>query len=166
LDRGLKVAEDKTARMLNATDPDLKRFRDRGGKLIVYHGWNDPAISALNSVDYFRSVQSKMGTSQTDTFVRLYLAPGMAHCGGGPGPDVFGQSVGQASDPDHSLAKALERWVETGMSPDRIIATKYSAGSSPAVVRTRPLCPYPQIATYKGSGNTDDAANFACSEPK
>jgi feruloyl esterase len=60
----------------------------------------------------------------------------------------------------------LERWVETGMSPDRIIATKYSAGSSPAVVRTRPLCPYPQIATYKGSGNTDDAANFACTEPK
>jgi feruloyl esterase len=166
LDRGLKLAEEKTARMLNATDPDLKRFRDRGGKLIVYHGWNDPAISALNSVDYFRSVQGKMGAHETDGFFRLYLVPGMGHCAGGPGPDVFGQSVGQASDPEHSIAKALERWVESETAPDRIIATKYSAGANRAGVRTRPLCPYPQIATYKGSGSTDDAAAFACSEPK
>jgi feruloyl esterase len=166
MDRALKVADDKTARMLNATDPDLKRFQDRGGKLIVYHGWNDPAISALSSVNYFRSVQEKMGARQTNGFFRLYLAPGMAHCGGGPGPDVFGQTVGPAGDPEHSVSKALERWVETGMAPDRIIATKYTPGPNPSVARTRPLCPYPQVASYKGSGSTDDASNFACVEPK
>ena len=152
--------------MLNATDPDLKRFRDHGGKLIVYHSWTDPAISALSSVNYFRSVQGKMGARQTNGFFRLYLAPGMAHCGGGPGPDVFGQAVGPAGDPEHSVSKALERWVENGMAPDRIIATKYTPGPNPIVARTRPLCPYPQVASYKGSGSTDDAANFACVEPK
>jgi feruloyl esterase len=166
LGRDLKVAEEKTARMLNATDPELSRFRDRGGKLIVYHGWNDPAISALNSVNYFRSVQGKMGAGQTNAFFRLYLAPGVTHCGGGPGPDVFGQTVGQSGDPEQSLSKALERWVETGTQPDRIVATKYAMGPNPTVVRTRPLCPYPQVASYKGSGSTDDAANFACMEPK
>ena len=166
MDRGLKVADDKTARILNATDPDLKRFRDRSGKLIVYHGWNDPAISALSSVNYFRSVQGKMGAKQTDGFFRLYLAPGMAHCGGGPGPDVFGQAIGQAADPEHSVSKALERWVENEVAPDRIIATKYTTGPNPSVARTRPLCPYPQVASYRGSGAMDDAANFACVEPK
>ncbi len=166
LDRALKVADDKTARSLNATDPDLKRFRDRHGKLIVYHGWNDPAISALNSINYFRSVQGKMGGKQTDGFFRLYLAPGMAHCGGGPGPDVFGQRLGQADDPGQSVSKALERWVENGVAPARIVASKYAGGPNSTVVRTRPLCPYPQVASYKGSGSTDDAANFTCVEPK
>ena len=166
MDRALKVADDKTARALNAADPDLKRFESRGGKLIIYHGWNDPAISALNSVNYFRSVQGKLGARQTDSFFRLYLAPGVTHCGGGPGPDVFGQVVSQADDPDHSVSKALEHWVEDGVTPGRIIATKYTAGPTPSVVRTRPLCPYPQVASYKGSGNSDDAASFTCTEPK
>jgi hypothetical protein len=165
LDRALKVAEDKTARVLNSTDPDLKRFESRGGKLIVYHGWNDPAISPLSSVNYFHSVQSKMGAKQTDAFFRLYLAPGMAHCGGGPGPDSFGQAVSRTADADHSLSRALERWVESGQVPARVIATKYTNGDS-SVTRTRPLCPYPQTASYKGSGSTDDAANFACIEQK
>ena len=151
---------------MNATDPDLKRFRDRRGKLIVYHGWNDPAISALSSVNYFCSVQNKMGAKQTDGFFRLYLAPGVSHCGGGPGPDVFGQAISQAADAEHGVSKALERWVENGVAPDRIIATKYTAGPNPSVVRTRPLCPYPEVASYEGSGSTDDAASFACVEPK
>ena len=162
-DRDTKVADDKLSRALNATDPDLKRFRDRGGKLIVYHGWNDPAISPLNSIDYFRSVQAKMGAKETNGFVRLYLAPGMSHCGGGPGPDSFGQGSVAAADPQHSMSKALEGWVENGAAPDKIIASKYKASS---VVRTRPLCPYPQVARYNGSGSTDDAASFACVAPQ
>jgi hypothetical protein len=166
LDRDLKVADDKTGRMLNATDPDLKRFRDRGGKLIVYHGWNDPAISALSSVNYFHNVQAKMGAKQTDAFLRLYLAPGMGHCAGGPGPDAFGQTLAQPGDAEHSVTRGLERWVEMGAAPGPIIATKYSNASNPVVVRTRPLCPYPEVAVYKGSGDTDDAANFACAQAK
>jgi hypothetical protein len=162
LDRDTKVADDKLARALNATDPDLKRFQSRGGKLIIYHGWNDPAISPLNSVDYFRSVQAKMGSKTTDEFARLYLVPGMQHCGGGPGPNNFGQ--GQV---EGGITRALERWVENREAPDKIIATKFQADNNPAssVVRTRPLCPYPQVARYKGAGSTDEAANFGCATP-
>ncbi len=167
LDRDVKIADDKLARTLNATDPDLKKFKDHGGKLIVYHGWNDPAISPLNSIDYLHSVQAKMGVKQTDAFVRLYLAPGMQHCGGGPGPDSFGQNQLDASDPQHSVSKALEQWVENKAAPDKIIATRYKADGNPAsgVLRTRPLCPYPQVAQYSGTGSTDDASNFTCAVP-
>jgi len=162
------VADDKLARTLNATDPDLKRFRDRGGKLIVYHGWNDPAISPLNSINYFRSVQARMGVQQTNSFVRLFLVPGMAHCAQGPGPDSFGQNTVAPAPPQHSISKALEDWVENGTPPDRVIATKYKSGADPAsgAARTRPLCPYPQVTRYSGSGSTDDAANFACIAPR
>ncbi len=165
-DRGTQVADDKFVRTLNATDPDLKRFRDRGGKLIIYHGWSDAAISALNSIDYFQSVQQKMGGPQTGDFLRLYLAPGMAHCGGGAGPDAFGQGTVAPDKPKHSVSNALEQWVEKGTAPNEIIATKYKAGNPQSVVRTRPLCPYPQVARYRGSGSTDDAANFVCVESK
>ena len=167
VDRDTKIADDKLARTLNATDPDLRRFKDHGGKLIVYHGWNDPAISPLNSIDYFHDVQAKVGAKQTDDFMRLYLAPGMQHCGGGPGPDSFGQNRVDAADPQHSVTKALERWVENHDAPTKIIATKYKAGANPAsgVERTRPLCPYPQVAKYNGSGSTDEAANFSCAMP-
>lgn len=167
VDRDTKIADDKLARTLNATDPDLRRFKDHGGKLIVYHGWNDPAISPLNSIDYFHNVQAKVGAKQTDDFMRLYLAPGMQHCGGGPGPDSFGQNRVDAADPQHSVTKALERWVENHDAPSKIIATKYKAGANPAsgIERTRPLCPYPQVAKYNGSGSTDEAANFSCVMP-
>ncbi|MBZ5579074.1 MAG: tannase/feruloyl esterase family alpha/beta hydrolase [Acidobacteriia bacterium] len=167
-DRDTKVADDKLARTLNATDPDLTRFRGRGGKLIVYHGWNDPAISPLNSIDYVRSVQAKMGGQQTNGFVRLFLAPGVAHCAQGPGPDNFGQNTVAPAPPQHSISKALEDWVEKGTKPDKIIATKYKSDTDPSsgVARTRPLCPYPQVARYGGSGSTDDAASFACVAPR
>jgi len=161
-DRAMKTADDKLARTLNATDPNLKPFRDRGGRLIVYHGWSDAAISPLNSIDYFQAVEKTMGVKQTDGFVRLYMAPGMTHCAGGPGPDNFGQLGVDKGDAQHSVTKALERWVEDGAAPEAIAATKYKAGPGSDVVRTRPLCPYPQVAKYKGSGSTDDAANFAC----
>jgi feruloyl esterase len=145
------------ARILNALDPDLKRFQSRGGKLILYHGWSDAAIPAPATVDYYQSVAAKMGN--TNPFLRLYLAPGVQHCAGGPGPDSFGQGTVPHGDPQHDLAAALERWVEQGVAPEQIVASKVKAG---AVVRTRPLCPYPQVARWSGSGSTDDAANFTC----
>lgn len=162
-DRDTKVADDKWARTLNATDPDLSKFRARGGKLILYHGWSDPGISPLSTVEYFKSVQAKMGANQADGFVRLFLAPGMQHCGGGPGPSSFGQNGVADNDPQHNIGRALEHWVEDGVAPAQIVAAKFK-GDNPAggVERTRPLCPYPQVATYKGSGSTDEASNFVC----
>jgi feruloyl esterase len=166
-DRDVKIADDKTAGALNATDPDLSRFKQRGGKLILYHGWSDAAIPAQNLIDYYRSVSSKMGAAATDSFVRLYMVPGMQHCGGGAGPNSFGQEPGATGDPQHNIASALERWVEDAAAPGPIIATKYKTGANPAsgVVRTRPLCPYPQTAQWKGAGSSDDAANFVCAAP-
>jgi hypothetical protein len=153
VDRDLKAADDKFAAVLNATDADLHRFQEHGGKLILYHGWSDAAIPPVNAINYYQSVVAKMGTKNTEPFLRLYMVPGMQHCGGGPGPNVFG-----------GIDAALERWVEEGVAPDQILATKYNSGSDPAsgVLRTRPLCAYPKVAQWKGSGSTDDTSNFAC----
>jgi hypothetical protein len=162
-DRNVKLADETRASTLNATDPDLKKFASRGGKLILYHGWSDAAIPPLNSVEYYQSVVKKMGSKDAATFVRLFLAPGMGHCGGGAGPNVFGQNGVPRSDPDHDLEAALERWVEQGEAPEQVVATKMKPGSNPPVaLRTRPLCAYPLTAHWKGSGSTDDASNFVC----
>ena len=142
VDHDMKLADDKLSVALNATNPDLKKFEDRGGKLMIYHGWSDAAIPAQNTINYYGTVVQKMGQKNVDGFVRLYLAPGMQHCGGGPGPSTF------------NMAEPLERWVEQGTAPGPVIASKGE--------RTRPLCPFPQTAKYKGTGSTDDAANFAC----
>ncbi|HXY40872.1 MAG TPA: tannase/feruloyl esterase family alpha/beta hydrolase [Vicinamibacteria bacterium] len=158
----LKAAE-KTARTLDAVDPDLATFQARGGKLVLYHGWNDPAISALNSAHYFDAVVSRLGRAKADTFLRLYLVPGMQHCGDGPGATSFGQfGVSDAKDPGRNVSLALEQWVEQGKAPSTIVATRF-VDNDPAkgAQRTRPLCPYPQVAHYQG-GNPDDAASFAC----
>ena len=167
LDRDMKAADQKAARALNATNPDLTRFRKRGGKLILYHGWSDAAIPASNAIDYYRSAVGKAGAKETGQFLRLYMVPGMQHCGGGPGPNSFGQATVAQGDPLHDIDAALEHWVEDGVAPDRIIATKYKTGANPAsgVLRTRPLCPYPLVARWKGTGSTDDAANFVCAAP-
>jgi feruloyl esterase len=159
---GMKLAEEKTANALNATDVDLKPFQARGGKLILYHGWNDPAIPAINTVNYYQSVLAKMGERAAQSFVRLYMVPGVQHCDGGPGPDSFGQ-VGKLvfDDPLHSVDAALEQWVEKGAAPSAIIASKYTDDKQHAKM-TRPLCAYPQAAKYQGSGDTNDAANFGC----
>ena len=154
VDRDMKVAQDKVGRLLDATDPDLARFRQRGGKLILYHGWSDAAIPAPSTIDYYRSVVSKLGAQSAESFVRLYLVPGMQHCGGGPGPNTFGQFGVADGDARHNIDSALEQWVEKGTAPAEIVAS----GNG----RTRPLCPYPQTAHYKGSGSPDDAASFSC----
>jgi Tannase and feruloyl esterase len=163
VDAGLKVATKKTAEALNATNADLKPFKARGGKLIIYHGWNDPAISALNTVNYYESVIKTMGRKDVDSFVRLYMAPGVQHCGGGPGADSFG-AVGDLNfdDPAHSVDASLEKWVEKGKAPGMIIASKYEGHDRSQAKMTRPLCPYPQAAKYKGTGDTNDAGSFVC----
>jgi feruloyl esterase len=160
--RDTQTADEKFARILNSNDPDLKRFRDRGGKLILYHGWSDAAIPAYNLVDYYRSVERKTGPPTS--FVRLYMVPGMQHCGGGSGANFFGQFGPGKTAPESNIQTALERWVEDGVAPGPITAMKFKEGMNQAsgVAKTHPLCPYPQVAQYKGSGSTDDAANFTC----
>ena len=164
-DRDVKAA-DGLAATLNATSADLSAFEKRGGKLLLYHGWADAAIPAVNAINYFDTVNAKMGAAKTGTFARLYMVPGMGHCSGGAGPSAFGQLSTPDGDRFHSLDAALEAWVEAGTAPEAIIATKYQTQDPrSAVVRTRPLCPWPQVAKYKGTGSTDDAANFACAKP-
>ena len=149
LDRDLPVVDEKVGAIINAIDPDLRAFKARGGTLILYHGWNDTAISPGNAIDYFTSVQKEMGGVQDD-FIRLYMAPGMNHCGGGPGPNQV------------NWMAALERWRESGTAPDRLDASRVTNNR---VDMTRPLCPYPRVAQYTGVGSTNDAANFVCKAP-
>jgi len=165
VDRDYKAAR-RLAKHLDATSPDLSRFAARGGKLILYHGWCDAAIPAQNTINYYNSVVKKMGAGRTQGFVRLFMAPGVQHCSGGSAPNVFGQAGPPSRDADHDIGAALERWVEQGVAPERIIATKYR-GPNPSgeVERTRPLCAYPAVARYKGSGDINDAASFVCAKP-
>ena len=144
-------AEETDNDTLNALDQNLKAFIDRGGKLIQYHGWSDPQISPANSTQYYQRVVDALGgASAAHDSYRLFMAPGMAHCGGGKGPNTF------------DMVTALEEWVEHGRAPDRIVASHRTDGT---VDRTRPLCPYPQVAIYTGTGSTDDARNFVCRMP-
>jgi feruloyl esterase len=164
LEAALKAAEEKTAQKLDATDPNLAPFKARGGKLILYHGWNDPAISALNTIDYYDSVVGKLGQQETDAFARLYLVPGMQHCSDGPGPHSFGQGGSSvANQPEGNVLLALEQWVEKGRAPSSLVATKYKDDdSTKGVLATRPLCPYPEIIKYKGQGDPKEASSFVC----
>jgi feruloyl esterase len=157
-DRDLPIALAKTGEALDADDPDLSPLRDSGGKLLVYHGWSDPDISPIGTIDYYEEVMSVMGDganadealAATKEFFRLFMVPGMGHCRGGPGPDSF------------DALTAMEQWVEQGVAPDQMVASKMVDGE---VVRTRPLCTYPQVAEWNGSGSTDDATNFSCVTP-
>jgi hypothetical protein len=168
IDKAMRAADEKTARALNAIDPDLHRFRERGGKLILYHGWNDSAISPLNTVNYYSQIVTAMGARDTKSFVRLYMVPGMQHCEGGPGASSFGQlGTTTAKGPQHGIYAALEEWVAKGTAPGELVATKYATGGGPRrVLMTRPLCPYPQTADYRGVGDTNDSANFVCTDAK
>jgi len=137
--------------VMNATDPNMKPFFSHGGKLLLYHGWSDPNVPTLNTIKYYKGVVDTIGgTAKASDSIRLFLEPGMGHCGGGEGPNVF-DKVG-----------ALEQWVEQGKAPEKLTASHSTDGK---VDRTRPLCPYPQVAKYKGTGSIDDAANFVCRVP-
>jgi len=157
-ERDAAFAEKKLGKIFDAFDPDLTRFRDRGGRLILYHGWNDPSISPLNTINYYASVVGSLKKSggmqdaeaRAQEFVRLFMVPGMLHCGGGPGPNNF------------DMVSALEKWIEQKTSPDRVVASHSTNGT---VDRTRPLCVYPKVASHTGSGSTDAAANFVCKAP-
>ena len=141
LDRDMPVI-DKAVGYVDAVNPDLGAFKKRGGKLLLTHGWADTGITPENTIWYYDAVLSKMGTSQSD-WMRLFMAPGMGHCGGGPGVNTF-DSIG-----------ALESWAEKGVAPDRMLGMGVDGFA-------RPLCPYPQHAEYKGSGDLKDAANWTC----
>jgi len=161
LDQAVAAADEKLAGILNSVDPNLASFKARGGKLIMYHGWNDPAIPALNTINYYNSVIGKMGLQNADSFVRVFMVSGMQHCGGGTGADTFGAGISAApTDTQHSLELSLEQWVEKGAAPGTIIASKY--GPDRTITMTRPLCPYPQSAKYSGTGDTNSAASFVC----
>jgi len=153
-----------------ATDnSDLSAFKARGGKLISYHGWADKLIMPQGTVKYFDALQTQFGGAQAvSSFAKLFMVPGMGHCQGSDGPNQFGQiSSGVVPvDANHDVFQAMLKWVEQGVAPEKIIATKF-IGDDPTkpVLRTRPLCEYPMVAKYKGSDSTDDAANFSCAQP-
>jgi feruloyl esterase len=146
-DKDVAAGEAKFAKVLDATEPNLRAFKARGGTLILYHGWNDQLISAFNTINYFNNVSKTMGAADTDDFARLFMAPGMLHCAGGTGPNAF------------DAVTALEQWVEHGTKPAQLVASHSTNG---VVDRTRPLCPFPQVAVYRGSGSIDEAASFVC----
>lgn len=145
----MKLVE-RWGKLANANNPDLSAFRKRGGKLIMTYGWADQILQPLMGVDYYEKAVAKNG-KDTPEFFRLFMVPGMTHCGGGVGPDR------------NDAVSAVIDWVEKSKAPESILATQVTAGKT---TRTRPLCPYPQVARYKGDGSVDDAANFRCVAPR
>lgn len=136
--------------VIGTDNPDLTAFRDHGSKAILWHGWADQLITPKGSIDYYKRVQQGMGgPKRTSEFARLFLAPGVAHCAGGAGPQPYGQ------------LDALLSWVEQGRAPETLTAARRD--QTGAITRSRPLCQYPLVAKYKGTGSTDAAANFVCS---
>ena len=161
-DRDLRRADERIGILVDQVNPDIRAFKDRRGKAIVYQGWQDPVANPIDTVAYYEKVLARQGSqAEIDKFFRLFMVPGMGHCAGGTGATSFGNQNAPASvvDAQHDILTALDAWVERGTPPDRIVASRIANG---AVVRTRPLCPYPRKAHYKGSGSTDDAENFVC----
>ena len=156
LESDVEYVEDKIGRIFDSIDPDIRPFRANGGKLIQYHGWSDPDIPPANSINYYESVVRALNGEKpgalrdTKEFYRLFLVPGMQHCTGGPGTTRF------------DMLTALEQRVEHDKAPDEVLGAHATNGQ---VDRTRPICAYPMQAKYKGTGSTDDAANFSCALP-
>ena len=158
------TVDDQLAAVLNANSTDLGEFREHGGKLLMYHGWADPLIPSQSSINYFNALVGNDGggfqqasfadgspaLQRTQSYARLFMVPGMYHCSGGPGPNTF------------DALTPLVKWVEAGVPPQTIVATKFVGDMPPAVAMTRPLCVYPKVAKYNGSGSTSMAANFTC----
>jgi feruloyl esterase len=133
--------------MLGSTDPNMRAFFARGGKLLLYHGWSDPQVTPYNTIDFFQKVVASQGGAGVGTSIQLYMVPGMNHCQGGPGTDNFDRMG------------AIEEWIKTGVAPKRIEAWHVTNGTTD---RTRPLCPFGQVAKWNGSGSTNESSNFAC----
>jgi len=169
-DKDIATTEAKVGAILNASNPDLRAFRSRGGKLVVYHGWNDGSPPPLHSVDYYQRVTEKMGgVEKTREFYRLFMVPGMMHCGSGAGPNLFGNAMDlrPIADPEHDIFMALQKWVEKGAAPEHIVATKYVEDDrSKGKVMSRPVCAYPQQATWDGKGDLAEAGSWACEAAK
>jgi feruloyl esterase len=161
----VNTVDDQLAAVLNANSTDLGEFRQHGGKLLMYHGWADPLIPSQSSINYFNALvgNDSSGVQQaslasggnpalqrTQSYARLFMAPGLYHCSGGPGPNTF------------DALTPLVNWVEAGVAPETIVATKFVNDTPPAVQMTRPLCVFPKVAKYNGSGSTSIAANFTC----
>jgi hypothetical protein len=148
-DTVVATAEAKVASIIDSTDPDLSAFEKHGGKLLQFHGWSDQTVPPRDSLAYFDAVHAKMGDASR--FYRLFMAPRMLHCDSGAGPNVL------------ATREAIIAWVEGGIAPESVLATKF-AGDDPtkAVEKTRPLCPYPQVAVWDGNGDRRRAGAYAC----
>lgn len=176
-DHDVALSDEKTAPIIAATNPDLRSFRDHGGKLLQFHGWGDSAIVPTSSIEYYEAVRSFLRTypdprSRSDSvgdFYRLFMVPGMGHCGDGVGPVEFGNGPildvkpPLSTDPERNIFDALVRWVEEGVAPDRLIGSGPSP-RDPKNTMTRPLCPYPQQARYKGTGDINSEHSFVCAK--
>jgi feruloyl esterase len=168
--RDVDTVDDRLAEVLNANSTDLGAFRGHGGKLLMYHGWADPLIPSQSSINYFNALlandshgfqrngfqqasfagDGSEALGRTQSYARLFMVPGMYHCSGGPGPNTF------------DALTPLVTWVETGVAPETIVATKFVNDTPPAVQMTRPLCVFPGVAKYRGNGSASVAANFTC----
>ena len=146
-DRHVALADRSDIARVNASNPDISAYVRRGGKLILSGGWNNALVPAGAVLDYYQRLEAAIGRQNTDRAVRLYMVPGMIECNGGPGTDTF------------DMLAVMRRWVERDQPPREVLASRVERGK---VVRTRPLCPYPQTATYRGRGSTDNAASFSC----
>ncbi|MDB5361646.1 MAG: Tannase and feruloyl esterase [Rhodospirillales bacterium] len=173
-DQNMAEVDQLLAPILNANNADLKSFQQAGHKFLAYHGWADPLISPQDDIDYYlRAVANRGSYAATQSFYRLFMVPGLGHCYQGAGPNTFGGVLqptaggaaepGLPTDPAHDALGALVQWVEKGVAPTKIIATKYNGDAvAGGVAMTRPLCPFPQVPHYKGVGPTTDAASFDC----
>jgi feruloyl esterase len=152
-DRDTHLAETRTGAAVDGIDPNLKPFKQRGGRLIIYHSWNETTIPPRSIIDYYNNVERAMGgPGKTKDFARLFMVPGLGMC------------PGFSNAEDFNALEAIQQWVEKGVAPDRILAQHRDDNGT--VFRTRPVCAYPKMAKYDGSGDPDDAANFSCVPPK
>ena len=161
--RTFSIPKSKFEEVIGTDSTDLDGFIDHKAKDITYHGVADQLIFSRGTTNYFERLHKKYGAQNVDKFARLFRVPGMGHCGGGAGPNSFGNGLPIPEDPEHDIFLALVNWVEFGKAPDQVIATKY-VNDNPAsgIAFTRPLCVFPNIAKYKGSGNPADATNWTC----
>jgi feruloyl esterase len=169
-DRDLATVRSVLGEMLDAASADLGAFEKRGGKLLLWHGWADPINSAGNTISYYQRLVAERGGRDRDPlaavrrFARLFLVPGVKHCWDGPGPDAFGAALRAPSyDSEHDAIAALVRWVEQGVPPDRIVATKFKdPEAATGIVFQRPLCPWPEVAAPRPGADASRADRWAC----